>query len=195
MTNNIVNSANITNTFICGVGGQGILLSSKILSNLALQEHFDVKKSEVHGMAQRGGSVVSHIRFGEKVYSPLIEEGSAHFLLAFEKMEALRWLHYLRSDGTMIVNTLELTPSGTEIYPTGLEQQIEQKAGRVIFIDADKLAVEAGSPRAVNIVLLGALSKLMDFPVETWQQVIRDSVKPKTLEINLKAFDLGQAQI
>jgi indolepyruvate ferredoxin oxidoreductase beta subunit len=183
-----------TNVFICGVGGQGILLSSKILSALALQEGNDVKKSEVHGMAQRGGSVVSHVRFGKKVHSPLIEEGEADFLLAFEKMEALRWLHFLGPGGAAIVNTLQLLPSGAETYPEGLEDEIRSRTENVVFLDADRLAAEAGSPRAVNIVLLGVLANRMDFPAEKWRETIETSVKPKTLEINLKAFELGRAQ-
>jgi indolepyruvate ferredoxin oxidoreductase beta subunit len=186
-------SKNITNVFICGVGGQGILLSSKILSTLALEEGNDVKKSEVHGMAQRGGSVVSHVRFGEKVHSPLIEEGQADYLLAFEKMEALRWLHFLKPDGVAVVNTLQLLPSGAESYPEGLEDEIRKRAANVVFLEADKLAAEAGSPRAVNIVLLGVLAGRMSYGAEKWREVIKASVKPKTLEINLKAFELGRA--
>jgi indolepyruvate ferredoxin oxidoreductase beta subunit len=182
-----------TNVFICGVGGQGILLSSKILSSLALHEGNDVKKSEVHGMAQRGGSVVSHVRFGKKVHSPLIEEGQADYLLAFEKMEALRWLHFLRPGGTAIVNTLQLLPSGAETYPEGLEDEIRGRAENTVFVEADRLAAEAGSPRAVNIVLLGVLANRMVFSAEKWQMMIKASVKPKTFAINLKAFELGQA--
>lgn len=146
-------------------------------------------------MAQRGGSVVSHIRFGKVIHSPLIEEKQADFLLAFEKMEALRWLHYLKPGGTAIVNTLELLPSGADSYPEGIKEEIEEKAGKVILLDAGKLALEAGSPRAVNVVLLGVLSAFMDFPAERWLDTIRASVKPKTLEINVKAFELGQAQV
>lgn len=186
-------SDTITNVFICGVGGQGILLSSKILSALALNEGLDVKKSEVHGMAQRGGSVVSHVRYGNEVFSPVIEERCADFLLAFEKMEALRWLHYLKPGGTAIVNNLELLPSGLDNYPAGLEKKIEERCHRAIFVEAEKLARDAGSPRAVNIVLLGVLAGLIGQPVEKWQETIRASVKPKTIEINLKAFDLGLA--
>jgi indolepyruvate ferredoxin oxidoreductase beta subunit len=182
----------ITNAFICGVGGQGILLSSKILSNLALSEGYDVKKSEVHGMAQRGGSVVSHVRFGKKVHSPLIEEKTADFLLAFETMEGLRSLHYLKPGGTAVINTLRLLPSGLDTYPEGLEEQIKERADRVVFVEADRLAVEAGSGRAVNIVLLGVLSQFTEFPVEKWHEMIRASVKPKTLDVNLKAFELGR---
>ncbi len=180
-----------TNVFICGVGGQGILLSSKILSALALEKGFDVKKSEVHGMAQRGGSVVSHVRFGKEVHSPLIEEGRADFILAFEKMEALRWLHYLKPGGVAVANRLELLPSGTEDYPENLDKQIEEGAGRAIILDADSLAVEAGSGRAVNIVLLGVLSNFLEFDRSAWEEMIRKSVKPKTVETNMKAFDKG----
>jgi len=186
-------SDTITNVFICGVGGQGILLSSKILSALALNEGLDVKKSEVHGMAQRGGSVVSHVRYGREVFSPVIEEQCADFLLAFEKMEALRWLHFLKPGGTAIVNKLELLPSGLDNYPAGLEKEIEERCERAIFVEAEKLAREAGSPRAVNVVLLGVLAGLIGQPVEKWQETIRASVKPKTIDINLKAFDLGHA--
>ncbi len=186
-------SDTITNVFICGVGGQGILLSSKILSALALNEGLAVKKSEVHGMAQRGGSVVSHVRYGKEIFSPVIEERCADFLLAFEKMEALRWLHYLKPGGTAIVNKLELLPSGLDNYPDGIEKEIEGRCERAIFVEAEKLARDAGSPRAVNVVLLGVLAGLIGQPVEKWQETIRASVKPKTIEINLKAFDLGRA--
>lgn len=182
-----------TNVFICGVGGQGILLSSKILSALALDEGFHVKKSEVHGMAQRGGSVVSHVRFGEKIHSPLIEEGKADFILAFEKMEALRWLHYLKPDGIAIVNTMELLPSGQETYPEKLENQIEERAGKVVFLDANALAIEAGSVRSVNVLLLGVLSNHLDFDIEKWRRTLKANVKPKTVEINLKALDMGRS--
>ena len=183
----------MTNVFICGVGGQGILLSSKILSALALDQGYDVKKSEVHGMAQRGGSVVSPVRIGEKIHSPLIEEGGADFILAFEKMEALRWLHFLKPDGVAIVNTMELLPSGQETYPEKLEDRIKEKAGKTVLLDANAMAIEAGNVRSVNVLLLGVLSNHLDFDMENWRDTLQKNVKPKTVEINLKALEMGRS--
>ena len=182
-----------TNVFIAGVGGQGILLASEILSDLALSKGLDVKKSEVHGMAQRGGSVVSHVRFGEKVHSPVITEAEADVLVSFEKMEALRWVSYVRPDGKIIVNTQEIVPSGMEEYPKGVSDELAERAPEALMIDALKLAREAGHVRAVNTVILGALSTDLEFPVEDWKKVIEERVPPKTVETNLKAFDLGRA--
>lgn len=188
-----MNNDTLYNILFCGIGGQGVLKASEICGLAALADGYHVKKSEVHGMAQRGGSVVSHVRYGREVFSPVIEEQCADFLLAFEKMEALRWLHFLKPGGTAIVNKLELLPSGLDNYPAGLEKEIEERCERAIFVEAEKLAREAGSPRAVNVVLLGVLAGLIGQPVEKWQETIRASVKPKTIDINLKAFDLGHA--
>ncbi|MBN2565239.1 MAG: indolepyruvate oxidoreductase subunit beta [Candidatus Eisenbacteria bacterium] len=181
------------NVFISGVGGQGILLASEILSDVALAHGMDVKKSEVHGMAQRGGSVVSHVRFGKKVYSPVIAEGEADLLVSFEKMEALRWVHYLSPDGTVIVNDQEIVPSGLERYPEGIDKMLSDRSPDALLIDAFKLANEAGHPRAVNTVMLGAFSNYLDFPDQDWRDAIAKRVPSKTVDINLRAFDLGRA--
>ncbi len=182
-----------TNVFISGVGGQGILLASEILSEVALARGMDVKKSEVHGMAQRGGSVVSHVRFGEKVYSPVIAEREADLLVSFEKMEALRWIHYLAPNGTVIVNTQEIVPSGLEEYPKGMDDGIRERRPDAHFLDAFALAKEAGNARAVNTVMLGAFSNYLDFSEDEWKKAIEARVPKKTIEINLKAFELGRA--
>jgi len=183
----------VTNVFIAGVGGQGILLASEILSDLALANGLDVKKSEVHGMAQRGGSVVSHVRFGEKVHSPVITEAEADLLVSFEKMEALRWVSYVKPGGKIIVNTQEIVPSGMEEYPKDVAKELTRRAPDALMIDALKLAREAGHVRAVNTVILGAFSTYLDFAIEEWKKVITERVPPKTVDINLKAFDLGRA--
>lgn len=182
----------VTNVFIAGVGGQGILLASEILSSVALSRGLDVKKSEVHGMAQRGGSVVSHVRFGERVHSPVIAENEADLLVSFEKMEALRWIHYLSDDGTVIVNDQEIVPSGLEEYPEGLGDEIKSRAPGALFLDALALAKEAGNARAVNTVMLGAFSNYLDFPEEDWRKTIEERVPKKTIEVNLRAFELGR---
>jgi indolepyruvate ferredoxin oxidoreductase beta subunit len=182
-----------TDVFICGVGGQGILLASEILSDVALAHGLDVKKSEVHGMAQRGGSVVSHVRFGDKVHSPVIAEGEADLLVSFEKMEALRWVHYVSPGGTVVVNDQEIVPSGLEQYPDGVDEGLSERAPGALMIEALELANEAGHPRAVNTVMLGAFSNYLDFSEEDWHAAIERRVPPKTVDINLKAFELGRA--
>ena len=182
----------VTNVFIAGVGGQGILLASEILSEVALSHGLDVKKSEVHGMAQRGGSVVSHVRFGAKVYSPVIAEREADLLVSFEKMEALRWIHYLAPGGTVIVNEQEIVPSGLEEYPEGLGDEIRARVPDSLFVDALRLANEAGHARAANTVMLGAFSNYLDFSEEDWKGAIQGRVPKKTIDVNLKAFELGR---
>jgi indolepyruvate ferredoxin oxidoreductase beta subunit len=182
----------VTNVFIAGVGGQGILLASEILSEVALSHGLDVKKSEVHGMAQRGGSVVSHVRFGAKVYSPVIAEREADLLVSFEKMEALRWIHYLAPGGTVIVNEQEIVPSGLEEYPEGLGDEIRARVPDSLFVDALRLANEAGHARAANTVMLGAFSNYLNFPEEDWKGAIQGRVPKKTIDVNLKAFELGR---
>jgi indolepyruvate ferredoxin oxidoreductase beta subunit len=182
----------VTNVFIAGVGGQGILLASEILSAVALSHGLDVKKSEVHGMAQRGGSVVSHVRFGERVHSPVIAEREADLLVSFEKMEALRWIHYLAQDGTVVVNDQEIVPSGLEQYPPRLAEEIRARVPDVLFLDALGLAKEAGHARAVNTVMLGAFSGYLDFPEDDWRKAIESRVPKKTIGVNLRAFELGR---
>jgi indolepyruvate ferredoxin oxidoreductase beta subunit len=183
----------VTNVFICGVGGQGILLASEILSEVALGKGLDVKKSEVHGMAQRGGAVVSHVRFGEKVHSPVIADGEADLLVSFEKMEALRWLHSLRPGGTLIVNSQEIVPSGLDEYPRDVEERLRSRVPGLLSVDALALAREAGNIRAVNTVMLGAFSACLEFDEAEWRKAIETRVPPKTVETNLRAFELGRA--
>jgi indolepyruvate ferredoxin oxidoreductase beta subunit len=187
------NSADI---LICGVGGQGVLLFSDVLSGAALEAGFDVKKSEVHGMAQRGGSVTSHVRFGPRVYSPLIEEGSADFLVAFEQLEALRYLHFLSPNGKVLIDTLKVKPMpvllGTTEYPADVVERVKAGARKVYVIEAFKKAKELGQSRAQNIVMLGALSRLLKIPEAVFEETIRRSVKAKFVELNLKAFQEGR---
>jgi indolepyruvate ferredoxin oxidoreductase beta subunit len=184
-----------TDVFICGVGGQGILLASEILADMALAKGLDVKKSEVHGMAQRGGSVVSHVRYGEKVYSPVIAEGEADVLASFEKMEALRWIQFVKPGGKVIVNSQEIVPSGMDTYPPTVARKIEERIPGAMFVDALTLAKEAGHLRAVNIVMLGAFSTFLSFTEDEWKAAIEARVPKKTIEINLKAFELGRAAV
>ncbi len=182
----------VTNVFISGVGGQGILLASEVLAEVALARGLDVKKSEVHGMAQRGGSVVSHVRFGEKVYSPVIAEREADLLVSFEKMEALRWIHFLAPGGTVVVNSQEILPSGMEAYPDGMDENIRARQSDALLLDALGLAKEAGNARSVNVVMLGAFSNYLEFSEDEWTKAIEARVPPKTIDVNLKAFQLGR---
>jgi len=190
--------AKTKNIIISGVGGQGILTASEILALCAMEEGLDVKKSEVHGMSQRGGSVVSFVKFGEKVYSPLIEKGSGDVILAFEKAEALRWRGYLKKEGgVVIMNTLGIYPTtvslGLDTYPENIEDEFKKFGVKTIIVDAVKLSKEAGDPRTQNTVLLGVLSNFINFSVDTWERVIKYRVPPKTVEANLKAFELGRS--
>jgi indolepyruvate ferredoxin oxidoreductase beta subunit len=182
----------VTNVFIAGVGGQGILLASEILAEVALARGLDVKKSEVHGMAQRGGSVVSHVRFGKEVHSPVVAEGEADVLVSFEKLEALRWIHYLRPGGKVVVNAQEITPSGLDGYPKGLDGKIRERAPDAVFVDALRLAKQAGSVRAVNTVMLGAFAGFLEFPDAEWKKAIEASVPGKTVAVNVAGFELGR---
>ncbi len=183
------------NIMIVGVGGQGSLLASKLLGSLLTDEGYDVKVSEVHGMSQRGGSVVTYVRFGEKVYSPVISEGEADVIVSFEKIEAARHLAILKKDGKVIVNTQEIDPmpviTGAAEYPTDIIAEMKDKGVFVDAIDALSLAKEAGNPKSVNIVLMGRVAKYFDIPYEKWVAAIEKSVKPQFVEINKKAFDLG----
>ena len=183
-----------TNVVICGVGGQGIILASDVLCHAAHVEGLDVKKSEVHGMAQRGGSVITHVRFGARVYSPLIEEGTGDYILAFEKLEALRYAYYLKARGTIIVDNREIPPMsvlvGQAEYPQDLDLSLK-KFGKVHIINAVNAALELGNIRVVNIVLLGVLSTFLDFKKDTWKKAIRNNVKEKFVDLNLKAFERG----
>lgn len=183
------------NIMIVGVGGQGSLLASKLLGKLFLSRGYDVKVSEVHGMSQRGGSVVTYVRYGDKVYSPIIDKGQADFILSFELLEAARWTEYLKPGGRIVTNTQQINPmpviTGAAQYPQGLVEKMRRAGMDVDAFDALSLAEEAGSAKAVNIVLLGRLSKSFDFSRAEWEQAIRESVPPKFLELNLRAFALG----
>lgn len=181
---------------IVGVGGQGTLLASRILGNVLLARGYDVKVSEVHGMSQRGGSVVTYVKYGEKVYSPIIDRGEADFILSFERLEAARWLSYLREGGCMLVNDQRISPmpviTGAMTYPDDILAKIEAKGARLIAVNALALASEAGNSKAVNVVLMGLLSSIMDFPEEAWQRALEAEVKPTFLAMNRKAFALGR---
>ena len=184
------------NMMIVGVGGQGTLLASKLLGRMLLIKGFDVKVSEVHGMSQRGGSVVTYVRWGDKVYSPIIDKGQADIILSFELLEAARWTEYLKPDGKMITNTQQINPmpviTGAAEYPQGLEEKMKAAGIQLDAVDALSLAEQAGSSKAVNIVLMGRLSKWFDFSEEEWLKAVEESVPPKFLEMNLKAFRLGR---
>ena len=183
------------NVMIVGVGGQGSLLASKLLGRLLLEKGYDIKVSEVHGMSQRGGSVVTYVRFGDKVYSPVIDKGQADFIVSFELLEAARWTEYLKPGGKIIVNTQKINPMpviiGAAEYPENLLEKMQAAGLDVDGVDALSLAEQAGSAKAVNIVLMGRLSKYFDIPTEAWLAAIEASVPPKFLELNKKAFNLG----
>ena len=185
---------NTKNIMIVGVGGQGTLLASRILGNAVISEGYDVKVSEVHGMSQRGGSVVTYVKYGDKVFSPIIDRGEADMILAFEKLEAARALPYLKEGGTVILNDREIAPmpviTGAAEYPDGLVADIAAKA-KVVAIDALSFSLEAGSAKAVNVVLIGVLARSSDISKEVWIQTIKDTVPAKFLDLNLKAFELG----
>ena len=182
---------------IVGVGGQGTLLASRVLGNVALRIKSDVKVSEVHGMSQRGGSVVTYVKFGKKVYSPLIEKGEADLILAFERLEALRWVDYLKTDGRLIVNDQRIDPmpviTGKAKYPDSIIQRLKERAPQTIAIDAMKLAKECGNIKATNVVLLGLAARTIPIDKSVWLEALGEVVPPKTLEVNLKAFEAGYA--
>lgn len=184
------------NIMIVGVGGQGTLLASKLLGKLLLGKGYDVKVSEVHGMSQRGGSVVTYVRYGDKVYSPVIDKGEADVIVSFEMLEAARWAEYLKPDGVIITNTQQVNPMPVIIgaceYPAELQEKIKALGIKLDAFDALALAEKAGTSKAVNIVLMGRLSKLFDFTEEEWLTAIEQSVPAKFLELNKKAFDLGR---
>lgn len=186
-----------TNIMIVGVGGQGSLLASRILGSVLLGQGHDVKMSELHGMSQRGGSVVTYVKFGEKVASPLVDLGEADFILAFERLEAARWISYLKEGGTMILNDRRISPmpviTGAMAYPDAIVEKLRETGARIIAADALAMATEAGNAKSVNVVMIGILSALAAFPEEVWQQALVDCVKPKFLELNRTAFGLGRA--
>ena len=184
------------NIMIVGVGGQGSLLASKLLGRLLLSGGYDVKVSEVHGMSQRGGSVVTYVRFGDKVYSPVIDKGEADFIVSFELLEAARWTEYLKPNGKIIVNTQQINPmpviSGMAQYPEQLAEKLQQAGADTDAFDALSLAVQAGSTKAVNLVLMGRLSRYFEFTEEQWLSAMEEIVPPKFLQLNKTAFSLGR---
>ena len=185
----------VTNVLLVGVGGQGTILASKILSDGLLQAGYDVKMSEIHGMSQRGGNVSTQVRFGDRVNSPIIGKGEADVIVAFEKMEALRWINYLKKGGKMVINDFEI-PSvpilmGSVEYPQGILDDIGTKADIIVF-EAGKIATELGNSRAMNIVLLGAMIKALGLDHMDWNKVIEKNVKKNFIDLNLKAFEAGE---
>ena len=190
--------SDVKNILLVGVGGQGTILASKLLSEGLTQAGFDVKMSEIHGMSQRGGNVSTQIRFGEKVYSPIVGKGEADVIVAFEKMEALRWIEYLKKGGKMVINDFEI-PSvpiqqGLVKYPEGILDELVHKA-KVSVFKAGDIAAKLGNSKTMNVVLLGALVKAMDIPGIDWEEVIRSNVKKGFEEINIKAFHAGAEQV
>lgn len=182
------------NIMIVGVGGQGTLLASRILGGITMKAGYDVKISEVHGMAQRGGSVVTYVRYGDRVAEPIVEEGCADVLIAFERLEALRYAHFLKKDGVIIVNDQRMDPMPVAIgiaqYPENIIEELKKKY-RVVSVEAKKTALELGNARVFNTVIMGVAAKRMDFEKEEWIHIIEKTVPPKTVEINRKAFEAG----
>ncbi len=189
-------SHQITNVLLVGVGGQGILLASEILSEAAMLAGFDVKKSEIHGMSQRGGSVVSHVRYGTEVFSPIVPEGEGDILFGFELMETVRALPLLKPGGTVVANDLQISPPsvlmGQETYPMGLAERIKAQFADLLLVDGQKMATDAGNVRAANTVLLGAVSKRLDIAEKFWLNALEKMVPAKALDVNLRAFRMGR---
>lgn len=189
---------NPVNILIAGVGGQGTVLASKILGEVAKSAGYDVKQSEIHGMSQRGGSVVTHVRYGQKIYSPLVAAGNADVIMAFEELEALRYLPYLKKDGLLIVNQQQMLPmpviAGNAQYPKDVIEEAGAMGAQVKASAASALALEQGDARAANVVLLGILSRYLEFPEERWLDAIRKTVKDKLVDMNLRAFEAGRRQ-
>lgn len=189
-------SEQIKNILLVGVGGQGILLASEILSEAAMLAGFDVKKSEIHGMSQRGGCVVSHVRYGTEVFSPIVPEGEGDILFGFELMETVRALPLLKPGGSVVANDLQISPPsvlmGQAAYPEGLPERIRAQFADFLLVDGQKMASDAGNVRAANTVLLGAVSKRLDIAEEFWVKALEKMVPPKALEINRRAFRMGR---
>ena len=189
-----MNKMDSKNIMIVGVGGQGTMLTSRILGKLAVGAGYDVKLSEVHGMAQRGGSVVTFVRYGEQVAEPIVEEGQADVLIAFEKLEALRYLHFLKKDGVVVVNDWRIDPitvvTGAASYPEGIIERLK-KERKTIVVEAMAEAKKLGTSKVFNVVVLGAAARHMTFSKEQWISVIESTVPPKTIEINKAAFEAG----
>ena len=186
----------IKNILLVGVGGQGILLASEILAEAAMLAGFDVKKSEIHGMSQRGGSVVSHVRFGTEVFSPIVPEGEGDIIFGFELMETMRSLPLLKPGGTVVANDLQISPPsvlmGQETYPAGLAERIKAQFADFLLVDGQKIATDAGNVRAANTVLLGAVSKRLDIAEEFWLKALEKMVPSKALDVNIRAFVTGR---
>jgi len=195
----VTENQSVINVLMSGVGGQGVLVASDILALVAMHAGLDAKKSEIHGMAQRGGSVVSQVRYGEKIYSPLIQTGAADILLAFERLEAIRYLDYLKKDGIIIINDQQITPLSVFFsnipYPKNIEEICKNKTDHIVLMDGVKIAEQVGNPRTINSVLLGALANFLEFDEEPWIKAISERVPPKTIDLNRKAFEAGRAVI
>ena len=187
----------VYNVLIVGVGGQGIILASDVLGRVAARRGYDVKKNEIHGMAQRGGSVSSHVRFGKKVSSPIIKMGEADVLVSFEQIETLRYFPFLSKEGQVILNDQRILPpavfTGLQDYPAGIIEKVKEKAPRSVIVNGTEVAKKIGNSRVINVILLGVLSNYLDIPVETYEEVLKESLKPKLLDINLKAFNEGRS--
>ncbi len=184
------------NIVLSGVGGQGVILASKILSAAAIESGLDVKQSEVHGMSQRGGSVTSHVRIGSKVYSPLVVEGEADIVLGFELLEAERNKHWVKKDGIIVYNTLKVNPitvsAGMAEYPENVEENLNKLDCKVYAVDAFNLAKEAGNPKAANVALVGAASNFIPIDSAIWEKTLKEVIPAKVLDVNLKAFNAGK---
>lgn len=187
----------VYNVLIVGVGGQGIILASDVLGKVAAANGYDVKKNEIHGMAQRGGSVSSHVRFGKTVSSPIIRVGEADVLLSFEQLETVRYFPFLSAKGKVILNDQKILPpavfTGKQEYPTDVIERIKAKVPDTVVVDGNSVAQKIGNPRVVNVIFLGILSKYLDIPVEVYEKVLKESLKPKLVDINLKAFHEGRS--
>jgi indolepyruvate ferredoxin oxidoreductase beta subunit len=188
----------VKSILLVGVGGQGTILASKLLTTGLMEAGYDVKMSEIHGMSQRGGSVSSQVRYGEQVQSPVIELGGADILVSFEKMEALRWFKYLKPSGKVIVNDFEINSmpilSGKADYPEGIIEELSSKVNTTV-IDAGKYAAELGNSKVMNVILLGTIIKSMGLEEINWDKIIRDNVKPQFVELNLKAIEVGMSLV
>ena len=184
----------VKNIMIVGVGGQGTLLTSRVLGGLAIAGGYDVKLSEVHGMAQRGGSVVTFVRYGEKVAEPIVEEGQADVIIAIERLEAMRYAHFLKKDGALVINDWRIDPMpvviGAAKYPEGILEELK-KDHKVYAVNATEESKKLGNPKVFNMIVLGVAAQHMDFSKEDWYKVIESTVPPKTIEINKAAFDVG----
>jgi indolepyruvate ferredoxin oxidoreductase, beta subunit len=188
-----------TNILVAGVGGQGVILASDIMSEVFMEAGYDVKKSEVHGMAMRGGIVTSHFRFGKKVHSPLIKEGETDILFAFEQLEGLRWINYLRPDGRIVMNDHKINPPAVNLgemeYPKAIPEVIRSKIKNFYLVKGTEIALQLGDVRAANVVLLGAISKFFEVNEDLWLKTILNYLPPKVHDLNRKAFSAGRDQI